>query len=254
MRTPWHRPTRVARVHAATPDPTSMPTVRLLLVLSVLLAGCSDQTAPPEGGDPGAVAALDGPFESVDEGASVAGFGAFRDSLRAVVARRDTAALLTVVAPGARLSFGDDAGGPEGVRAMWFEGTPPEGVPLWERLGGLLAAGSVDENGAVTVPYVFGAWPDSVDAFSHVAVVPAGGAPVEARSAPSDSAEVVATLRDLILPVEGRPSGGFQGVRHPDGRTVYVPADRAMSPVGWRATFFPDDAGAWKLQTLLAGD
>ena len=243
MCTPWHRPTRAARVHAATPDPTSMPTVRLLLVLSVVLAGCRDQTAPPEGGDPGPVAALDGPFESVDEGASVAGFGAFRDSLRAVVARRDTAALLTVVAPGARLSFGDDAGGPEGVRAMWFEGTPPEGVPLWERLGGLLAAGSVDENGAVTVPYVFGAWPDSVDAFSHVAVVPAGGAPVEARSAPSDSAEVVATLRDLILPVEGRPSGGFQGVRHPDGRTVYVPADRAMSPVGWRATFFPDDAG-----------
>lgn len=229
-----------------------MPNSRLILVLCAALAGCRDPA--PERSDAGDIPALDGPFESVDDGASVAGFGAFRDSLRAVVARRDTAAMLAVVADGARLSFGDDAGGPAGVRAMWFAGAPPENVSLWDRLGGLLAAGSVEENGAVTMPYVFGAWPDSIDAFSHVAVVPVGDTPVEARAAASDSAEVVATIRDTILPTEGLPVGGFQGVRHPDGRTVFVPDDRAMSPVGWRATFFPDDAGAWKLQTFLAGD
>ena len=223
-------------------------TRRPLFLATLLLtaAGCNSEPAGPP--------VVTGTFRPVDDGAAVAGFGAFRDSLLAVVARRDTVALLATVADGARLSFGDDAGGPAGVRAMWLSGTPPGGVALWERLGGLLAAGSVDEDGAVTVPYVFGAWPDSVDAFSHVAVVPAGDAPVEARASASDSAAVVALVRDTILPAEGPPAGGFQAVRLPDGRAAFVPAARAMSPVGYRATFFPDETGAWKLQTLVAGD
>ncbi|HEX8297855.1 MAG TPA: hypothetical protein VF594_01740, partial [Rubricoccaceae bacterium] len=192
-----------------------------------------------------------GTFTPVDDGASVPGFSAFRDSLRAVVARRDTSALLAVVGEGARLSYGDDLGGPEGVRAMWFSGSPPGGTTLWSLLGGLLDEGSVDEDGAVTVPYVFGAWPDSVDALTHVAVV---GDDVEARAAPSDTAAVVALVQHAILAAEAPAANGFRAVRLPDGATAYVQADRAMSPVGYRATFFPDEAGAWKLQTLVTGD
>ena len=64
----------------------------------------------------------------------------------------------------------------------------------------------------------------------------------------------MALVRDTILPAEGSPAGGFQAVRLPDGATAFVPEARAMSPVGYRATFFPDAAGAWKLQTLVAGD
>ena len=224
-----------------------------LLVALLTLAGCADQT--PDAGEPGSLATIDAPaFERHDDGAAVPGFAAFRDSLASIVARRDTLALLATVADGARLSFGDAAGGPDGFRAMWFAGTPPEGVAVWDRLASLLSAGSVDEDGAVTVPYAFGAWPDSIDAFSHVAVVPEGDAPVEARAAASDTAAVVARIGSVILPREGAAAGGYQGLHTPDGATVYVPEARAMSPVGYRATFFPDDAGAWKLQTLVAGD
>lgn len=225
-----------------------------LLVALLTLAGCADQT--PASGEADGLPTVDAPaFERHDDGASVPGFAAFRDSLAAIVARRDTAALLATVAPGARLSFGDSAGGPDGFRAMWFGGTPPEGVAVWDRLGSLLTGGSIDEDGAVMIPYASpGAWPDSIDAFSHIAVVPEGDVPVEARAAASDTAAVVARIGSVILPREGAAASGYQGVRTPDGATVYVPEARAMSPVGYRATFFPDDTGAWKLQTLVAGD
>ena len=220
----------------------------LLLVLAAsILAGCTDRASGP--------AVVDGTFPSVDDGAANAGFAVFRDSLRAVVARRDTAALVATVGEGARLSFGDAAGGPDGLRAMWFAGSPPGGEPLWAVLGRLLDAGSVEEDGAVTVPYVFGAWPDSVDVFTHVAVV---GDRVEARLAGSDTAGVAALVSHAILPVgspaSGPATGDYQAVRLPDGTEAFVPAASVMSPVGYRATFFPDEAGAWKLQTLVAGD
>ena len=214
----------------------------LVLVFAGFLAACSDQAEEP--------ARVVGSFVPVDDGASDPGFVAFRDSLRAVVARRDTAALVAAVGPGARLSFGDDAGGPEGLCAMWFTGRPPGGVPLWDVLDRLLSAGSVLEDGAVTVPYAFGAWPDSVDAFSHVAVV---GEDVEARAAPSDTARVAALVSHSILAVTEPAAGGYQKVRLPDGAEAYVPAAAAMSPVGYRATFW-DEGDGWKLHFLVAGD
>ena len=236
-------------------SPTLRPPLLAALLAAAVpaVAGCADQT--PARGDSGSLPTVDGTFRRIDEGADEPGFAALRDSLTSIITRRDTAALLATVAEGAKLSFGDDAGGPDGLRAMWFSGAPPEGVSLWHRLGSLLASGSVVMDEAVIAPYVPGSWPaDSVDVFTHVAIVPARDVPVEARSAPADSAEVVALVRDIILPREGTPAGGYQGVRLPDGATVYVPEGRAMSPVGWRATFFPDAAGAWKLQTLVAGD
>ncbi len=214
-----------------------------LALTAAALTGCTDRT--PE------AAVVDGTFLPVDDGAANPGFAAFRDSLRAVVARRDTAAFVATVGEGARLSFGDDAGGPDGLRAMWFAGTPPGGETLWTVMGRLLEAGSVEEDGAVTVPYVFGAWPDSVDVFSHVAVV---GERVEGRVAPSDTAAVAALVSHAILSATEPPAGGFQAVRLPDGTAAFVPAAAAMRPVDYRATFFPDEAGVWKLQTLIAGD
>ena len=225
--------------------PLSARPVRTFLAAAVLLglAGCADRVAEPP--------RVGGTFPAVDDGADVPGFAAFRDSLRAAVARRDTAALVATVAQGARLSFGDDAGGPEGFRAMWLAGAPPAGEPVWAVLDRLLDAGSVSEDGAVTVPYVFGAWPDSVDAFTHVAVV---GDDVAARTAAHDTAAVAARLSHVILAVDGPAADGFVPVRLPGGGAAFVASASTMSPAGFRATFFPDDAGAWKLQMFLSGD
>ena len=231
-----------------------MPPPRLLLVLCVAFAGCergpSGGSAGGRAAEPNEVPHVAGTFLPVDDGASDPSFSAFREQLRGAVARRDTAAVLAVVADGARLSFGDDAGGPDGVRAMWFSGTPPGGESLWDVLGRILAAGSVVQDDALTVPYVFGAWPDSIDAFSHVAVV---GDSVEARAAPSDTSAVVARVSHALLPADVPPAGGYRQVRLPGGAAAYVPEAAAMSPVDYRATFWKD-GGAWKLQAFLAGD
>ena len=217
------------------------------LLLAAALAGCTGGAAD-EAAEPTRV---EGTFLPVDDGAGDPAFGTFRDSLRAAVARRDTAALLAAVSPAARLSFGDDAGGPDGFRAMWFAGTPPGDEPVWDILARILDASSVDDGGALTVPYVFGAWPrDSVDAFTHVAVV---GENVEARTAPSDTASVAALVSYALLAADEPAAGGFQKVLLPDGRTAFVARGAAMRPVGYRASFW-DDGGGYALQTFLTGD
>lgn len=219
----------------------------LLLAAVGVVAGCApaDDAPPAPSGPPVVV----GDVPWVDDAADDPGFGAFRDSLRAIVARRDTAALLAVVAPGARLSFGDDPGGPEGFRRMWFAGSPPGGLPVWAALGRLLDGGSVDEDGAVTIPAAAALWPDSLDAYEHVAVVGTG---VPALRSASDTT-VVARLSRVYLPLAGPRDAAGWSVRLPDGTPAYLPAAEAVSPIGYRATFW-DEGNGWRLHSFLAGD
>ena len=219
---------------------------RLLLAgaASLALGACQAETpdAAPE------VPTVTGDLLLVDDGAADPGFSAFRDSLRAAVARRDTAALLAVVAPGARLSFGDEPGGPDGLRRMWFDGPPPDSAGVWTVLGHILGGGSVNEDGAVTVPSVAALWPEALDPFAHVAVPSQG---VEALDAPGGRA--VARLSEVVLPVTAPAAAGWQPVQLPDGRGAVVAAAETMSPVGYRATFW-DDGDGWRLRSFLAGD
>ena len=195
-----------------------MPRPLALLTLLALVSACQRAEAPTEAD----TLRIDGTFTPVDDGADDPAFAAFRDSLVAVVARRDTAALLAAVAPGARLSFGDAAGGPAGFRQMWFEGTVPDGEPVWDVLARALRAGSVETDGAYTLPYVFGAWPsDSVDAYTHVAVVGEG---VEARESPSDTSRVVARVSHAIS------RGGRAAARAASGRSGCPQAGRRTCP------------------------
>ena len=220
-------------------------------VLLVSLAGCTEPDPPTPAPPPSAVPTFRGSYEPIDDGASVPGFSRFRSELRDIVARKDTSALLARVASGARLSFGDDAGGPEGFRQMWFSGSTPEARDPWETLAGVLDAGSVEEDEAVTAPFVYGLWPDTVDVFGHVAIV---GQDVPAYEGPSQDAEIVARLSYLIVPALAPPDRGWRMVRLPDSTVAYVSAQKALSPVGYRAAFWEDGGGRWRLQTFLAGD
>ena len=224
----------------------------LLAGLLVLAACQPDADAPgadaPDDGAEADVAVVTGDLAPVDDGAEDPAFAAFRDTLRAVVARRDTAALLAVVAPDARLSYGDDPGGPDGLRAMWLAGETPTGAPVWATLRRLLDGGSVDEEGAVTLPFVAALWPQDLDPFEHVAVT---GRDVPARAAPDGN--VVARVTEAALPVTGPASGGWRPVRLPDGREAVVADSLTASPVGYRAVFW-DDGDGWLLRSFLAGD
>ena len=221
----------------------------LLLTLLALAACRPDASADAEGdAPPEAIPVVVGEVAPVDDGAAVEGFAAFRDSLRGVIARRDTAALLDFVAEDARTSFGDTPGGPAGVRARWFEGDTPDGEPLWDVLERALAGGSVAQDDAVVFPFTAGLWPDDLDPFTTVAVP---GPETPAFDAPGG--ETVALVTDAALATTGPPQGGWQPVALPDGREAVVEATRAYSPVGYRGTAWADGDG-WRLRAFLAGD
>ena len=93
-------------------------------LLAFGLAAC-DRPDPPE---PAAPPMFEGADSFMDDGAEDPSFAAFRDSLRAIVARQDTVALLEIVSDKAQLSYDDAPGGPDGLHALWFSDTamPPE--------------------------------------------------------------------------------------------------------------------------------
>ena len=228
------------------PPPLAMRALPALLALA--LAACQPDPAPqgpPADAGPD-VPTFTGELAPLDDGTTVDGFAAFRDTLRDVVARRDTAALLAVVAPGARLSFGDTPGGPDGFRQSWFEGDAPE--PVWDVLATLLEGGSAEEDGAVVVPFVGAFWPEDLDPFETVAVPDRD---VSAYDAPGGTE--VARLSEIALPVTGPARGGWRTVTLPDGQTAAVEEAEVLSPVGYRATFW-DDGDGWQMRSLVTGD
>ena len=233
----------------APPSPARRRARRGLLLAGaagLALGACQPEAEHAAGG--AGVPTVTGTLVLVDDGAADPAFSAFRESLRDVVARRDTAALLAVVAPGARLSYGDEPGGPEGLRRMWLDGGPPAGEAVWAVLERILNGGSVAEDGAVTVPSVAALWPEALDPFGHVAVP---SQDVDALDAPGG--RLVARLTETVLPVRSPAADGWQPVWLPDGREAVVAAGETLSPVGYRATFW-DDGDGWRLRSFLSGD
>ena len=55
-------------------------------------------------------------------------------------------------------------------------------------------------------------------------------------------------------PALAPPNAGWRMVRLPDETVAYVPAALALSPVGYRATFWAEPDGTWFLRSFLAGD
>ena len=131
---------------------------------------------------------------------------------------------------------------------MWLGGAPPDSAGVWGVLGHILEGGSVEEDGAVTVPSVAALWPEALDPFAHVAVP---SLDVDAFDAPGG--RVIARLSETVVSIGAPASGGWQPVRLPDGREGVVATEETLSPVGYRATFW-DDGDGWRLRSFLDGD
>jgi hypothetical protein len=178
-----------------------------------------------------------------------ADFFAFRARLQAALARRDFDAVLAIVAPDIKNSFGGDDG-IEGFLRLW---TPREpGSKLWEELATVLALGGTFEGDDMFVaPYVFSRWPQAFDAFQHVALI----APdVALRLAPRDDAEPAGIASFVILRLAGSEAPeGWTAIRGEDGRARYVRSSVIRSPVGYRACFERRN-GEWRMVMFLAGD
>lgn len=216
-----------------------------MLALALGLAACERPEVLPDANLP----VFKGSEALIDDGADVPGFSTFRDSLRSIVDRQDTLALISIVAESAQLSYEDAPRGPEGLRMLWFDAQAPPSEPVWAVLDRLLAGGSVEEDGAFTIPFVAGLWPETLDPYGHVA---AFGDTTVALASPQGP-EVARLVGAHILPLADSTDSVTWHVRLPDGSTAYIARSSAVSPVGYRATFWQTADADWKLHVFVSG-
>jgi hypothetical protein len=192
----------------------------------------------------------------VDEAARAPDFFAFRAQLLVAMARRDTTALLAVVAPEIRNTFGDD-NGVAAFRKRWRLEAPDS--ELWGALVEVLALGGSFENDSTFVaPYVFSRWPGDYDAFDYLAVIASN---VRVRAEPSATARVLKHVTFVL--VKRAPGGASQltAVKRAEwepiavrsGQVGYVANQFVRSPVDYRAIFVRR-SGRWTMITFIAGD
>ena len=186
----------------------------------------------------------------VDEALSHPSFFSFRAQLQRAIAAHDTEALLAVVDPHIKNSFGGNDGIDE-FKTMWELGTP--GSRVWKELGAVLAlGGTFADPDTFVAPYVFSRWPESFDAFEHVAAIGSG---IRVRAQPAADAETIGSVSFAILRLAPGAASGDESWTAVllDGRTGYIASRLVRSPVAFRA-FFSDVSGQWRLVMFLAGD
>jgi hypothetical protein len=192
----------------------------------------------------------------IDEASRRPDFFTFRAHLQRAIARRDWPAVLAVVHPKIRNSFGPDDGLAT-FRETWKAESADSA--LWETLGAVLAlGGSFDQAGSFMAPYVYSRWPGTFDGFEHVAVI---GSRVRVRAAPRADADVLAALSYAILRLQtGADSqiapamtDDWTAVALAGGRTGFIASQYVRSPIDYRA-IFAEEGGRWRLMALIAGD
>ena len=184
----------------------------------------------------------------VDRCTADASFVRFRNDLRLIVARRDEARLLEVVADDIHASLGGDIGKADFI-ALWDLGKPGK-TRLWAALGESLSLGCTMNNGVATVPSMQDQIGGDRDVFETRIARP--GATLRAR--PRANGRAIARLDWHVLTL-GEPwdGGSWLKVRLDDGRTGYVFEPMARSPIDYRAWFRKRD-GRWEMAGFLAGD
>lgn len=186
----------------------------------------------------------------VDEAVKQPDFFSFRAGLIAAVARRDAQAILAVVHKDIKTSFGPE-GGIDDFKKKWRLDRADS--PFWETFATVLAlGGTFNSADGFVAPYVFANWPEGSDSFENVAIT---GSKVRVREAPNAAAATIDALSFVVVPraQAGVPNQQWVAIRLSNGKTGYVSAAYARSPVDYRAYFQRED-GRWKLTLFVAGD
>jgi hypothetical protein len=176
------------------------------------------------------------------------GLAAYLARLREAVRVRDKSALLQLISPNIQNGFGGQDG-EVFFRQIWELDT--DRSPVWDVLQLVLSLGGVwFDQTLYCIPYVSQLFPEGLDPFEHSAVIGSG---VRLREAPSPDAKVVATLTYDIVRVVRREAAWTE-VRTQDGKAGFVSTAYLYSPVGYRGCIGKDNAGEWKMISLVAGD
>jgi hypothetical protein len=184
----------------------------------------------------------------VDESASDASFEAFKAQLQGALQRKDVRGLLNAVDPQVRVSFGDD-NGISAFRRQWRLERPNQS-PIWEELGTVLRLGVTRDENEFIAPYVFTRFPQTLDAFTHAAVVKPQAT---LRASAAETSPKVAVLDYDVVELLGARRRGWVEVRTLGGKQGWVQEGDIRSPINYRA-FFEKKGGQWKLTAFLIGD
>lgn len=209
-----------------------------------------------------------------DEAVTDTAFFVFRERLREIVVQKDIFKLLEQINPNIKVDFGGGHGLQDFIKT--WELDSPEKVPqsrLWPTLEEILALGgtfSTFDNykdgknlGQIKyfqAPYLDACMPADGDPYIDAAVIGAG---VRLRNGPGLNSKVVAKLSyDVIefieeTPIEetiGGETHSWIKVKLKDGTEGFLYGKFFRSPIDFRAIFEQNEAGAWKMITLIAGD
>ena len=233
-------------------------TATCVLIVAACTRGDVAQQADSTSVEPVAVAMIDsGAPKLLPRDEANASFREFRSRLLDALSRKDTAFLYGILAPGIKTSFGGD-GGIDGFKRQWRMDDPE--TPVWTALSRLLSMGgeqSTDTN--FVAPYVYAFWPDSLDAFEHIAVI---GSAARLHQQPLADARVVGAVDHSILRVRewrglsaaGVPADTISAnVQLPSGASGWIRSADVYSPVGWRAMFVRH-GDRWSMVLFVAGD
>lgn len=171
-----------------------------------------------------------------------------RARLAAAVEKKDAGSLLGMTAND--IEFGlDEPHSKAAFIRTWKLDSEPEKSPIWAALAKILPLGcAFDSAGNAVIPYLFTALEDR-DAFATAVTIRPN---VNLRSAPSETAPVVAVLHYEVLTLD--TDDEVWGKVHTDeGLSGYVRRDLTHTPVGFRA-YLKKVSGAWRLTVFIEGD
>lgn len=235
VRRAWLRPFLVACVSLHTPIASAQPQAPSRF--------CAD--------DPAHLPDTPPLLKPVDEARLHPDFLRFRNQLKDIARRRDERALMQIVDPDIRISFGDN-NGIDNFRKLVRGQFGQPAAKFWSDFARMLDLGGTlreDRHGFVA-PYIYSAWPNHYDSFECSAVV---GANVRVRDQPRADARIVATVSYAIVRLHPSPDLAWTAVELVDGRKGYIAARYVYGPTGWRA-FFDDESGRWRMSLFIAGD
>lgn len=197
-------------------------------------------------------------FPPVDEAERDPTLVAFRDSLSASVAARDTKAVIAAVCPDIYLSHGG-SGGPEEFLEYLDPATgdaqeDQNRETYWNDLETTLSQpGYFDDEGEFWMPHQWQiTLPASLDPFVTYFVT---GQNVTLRQAAEPGAPVLNQIsHEVVIITDYRDDTDYQPVMLTDGTSGFMHRDFLWPMTGHRAAFVKSDAGDWQLCTFVSGD
>ena len=173
-------------------------------------------------------------------------FTKFLAGLKRIVAKKDRAAFLALLAPDVLVDFGGGTG-PKAFEDQWkFD--PTEYGNLWDQLETMFKSGCARDGGSRIIPSLPMQVQEDVG-IEWVLILP--GAKLYKMA--GELSAKPQTVPWTVATVTTRVSDTMTGVKLPDGREGYIPDDLVYGPVGYRM-IVEKRAGRWVITAFVAGD